>query len=417
VDYFSYRDGRAQCEELPLTDLAETEGTPLYVYSKATLARHCQNLKKAFAAYPTLPCFAVKANSNLSFLREIFSHGFGADLVSIGELERSLLAGVNPKDIVYSGVGKRHDEIERALSVGIGSFNAESAYELKHIESIAKQRKLKAPITLRVNPDIDAKTNPKIATGLYSTKFGLKEDIAWELMETIRHSEHLTLTGVSCHIGSQITQLQPLQEAAKRMAKIASRALEVGHKLDFVNMGGGLGIRYRDESPPSLEDYAGTLINEIKPTGLRLLIEPGRVVAGNTGVLVTRVIGVKKTAEKYFVVVDAAMNDLLRPSLYGSYHDILPVKEPTTGENVVCDIVGPICETGDFLGKDRTMKLPEQGDLLYIRGCGAYAATMASNYNSRPRSAEVLVNEKAYRVIRPREKLTSLWESELEGLK
>ena len=416
MDYFTYKDGQAYCEDVPLATIAKEQGTPVYVYSRATLARHCINLREAFASYPTLPCFAVKANSNLSFLQEIFSHGFGADLVSRGELERALLAGVKPENIVYSGVGKRLDEIDRALEVGIGSFNVESAYELRHIEEVAQAKQTSAPITLRVNPNIDAQTNPKIATGLYSTKFGLAEEDAWQLIKTIEGSEHLQLVGLSCHIGSQITSLDPLRNAAARMAEIAQRALDAGHSLKFINMGGGLGIRYKDERPPSLASYAQTLIDEVSGTGLKLLIEPGRVVAGNTGIVLTRVIGVKKTAKKHFVVVDAAMNDLLRPSMYGSFHDILPVKQSTDPATELCDIVGPICETGDFLGQDRTMTLPAESDLIYVRGCGAYAATMASNYNSRARSTEVLVDGDSYKVIRPREILADLWGPELAGL-
>lgn len=412
LDFFSYRDGEAYCEDLPLRQIAEQVGTPAYIYSKATLARHCANLQKAFAPYPTLPCFAVKANSNLSFLREIFAHGFGADLVSVGELERSLLAGVKPKDIVFSGVGKRIDEIDRALDVGIGSFNVESQYELSHIATAAARKNMQAPITLRINPNIDAKTNPKIATGLYSTKFGLAEEDAFTLLEMIKAAPQLQLAGLSCHIGSQITELAPLKEAAQRMAEITQRALALGHHPRFINMGGGLGIRYRNELPPSLEDYANTLIEQIKPTGLKLLIEPGRVVAGNTGIVLTRVIGIKRSPQKSFIIVDAAMNDLLRPSMYGSYHDILPVAETKDAENVLCDVVGPICETGDYLGKDRSMAVPSEGDLMFIRGCGAYGATMASNYNSRPRAVEVMVDGVQSRIIRPREKLADLWASE-----
>ena len=416
MDYFSYQNGEAFCEQVALAAVAEQVGTPCYVYSAATLRRHLGKLREAFASYPTLPCFAVKANSNLSVLREIFAQEFGADLVSVGELERSLLAGVNHQRIVFSGVGKRPSEIRRALEVGILSFNVESTYELELIGRLAAELEVQAPISLRVNPNIDARTNPKIATGLYTTKFGLTEDDVEVLAERIRQHDYLQLVGLACHIGSQITELAPLKEAAERMRELSQKLMHNGHALQLLNMGGGLGIRYRDEAPPGLDEYAATLIEAVRPTGLRLVIEPGRVVAGNIGILLTRVIGVKQTPAKHFVVVDAAMNDLLRPSMYGSYHDILPAQEPSQRPWGLCDFVGPICETGDILGQDRRIPLPAAEDLYMIRGCGAYAASMASQYNSRPRAAEVLVDGDRFRVVRPRETLASLWQAELDAL-
>lgn len=418
MDHFLLKNDVYHCEDVPLPELAAQVGTPAYVYSEATLTRHCRRFLDAFKSYPTLACFAVKALSNLSVLNRIAQEGFGADLVSRGELERALLAGVKPEKIVFSGVGKTDDEIQRALDVGILMFNVESGYELDRIGELAQRKKTTARVALRVNPNIDAKTNEKISTGLYTTKFGLPEDELPALLGRIKRQGSLKLAGIGCHIGSQITELSPLGDAARRMAEIAQGVMAQGHKLEFLDMGGGLGIRYKDEQPPSLEDYAQTVIEAIAPTGLKLIVEPGRVLVGNVGVLLTRVIGVKKTPARHFVVVDAAMNDLIRPTLYDSYHDILPVKTPARGEaEVLCDFVGPVCETGDFLGKGRTLPLPKEGDLVMIRGCGAYASSMASQYNSRPRAPEVMVSGSTSRVIRPRETLESLWSGELDGLK
>ncbi len=411
MDYFQYRNEEAWCEEVPLEKIAAEVGTPTFVYSKSTLIRHLEAMKKAFSHWETLPCFAVKSNSNLEVLRIIFSHGFGADIVSIGELKRSLIAGADPRQIVFSGVGKQDFEIKMALEHDILSFNVESSFELRHIAQAAKKMGKIASVSLRVNPNIDAKTNPKIATGMYSSKFGIVETEVRQLVEEIKKSDSLCLVGVSCHIGSQITDLTPLREAARRMAALAKDLLADGHELKHVDMGGGLGITYKDEVAPALDAYAQTLIEEIRDTGLRLLIEPGRVVVGNTGILLSRVIGVKQTAEKNFVVVDGAMNDLLRPSMYDSYHEILAVKNQERVMN--CDIVGPICETGDYFGKDRSMPAMDEGDLLYIRACGAYGAVMASNYNSRPRAAEVLVEGGRFQVVRSRESYEQMWSAEL----
>ncbi len=417
MDYFQNRDGQVYCEGVGLDRLAHQCGTPLYVYSRATLARHCQELVKSFAGYPTLACYAVKANSNLSVLREIFSHGLGADLVSIGELERSLAAGVAPDRIVFSGVGKRDEEIERALQVGILSFNVESGYELQAIARIAKRLGKVAPVTLRVNPNVDAKTIEKINTGLYTTKFGLPEAEVMQLAAGMRGDASLSLVGVGCHIGSQILDLEPMAAAARRMVAIAGQMQQAGAKLKYLNMGGGLGIRYANESPPVLADYAKTLVSAIKPTGLDLIIEPGRVLVGNVGVLLSRVVGVKSTPAKHFVVLDAAMNDLIRPSLYDAYHAIEPVQSVPAGRReALVDFVGPVCETGDFLGKDRRVPLPEAGELYFIRGAGAYAASMASQYNTRPRAAEVMVDGERYRIVKPRESLAALLAEERAAL-
>ena len=413
MDHFQYRDGETFCEGVSLSKLADAVGTPAYVYSRTTLKKHLKRIKEAFSAYPTLPCFAVKANSNLAILRDIFSEGFGADLVSGGEYQRSMNAGVVPDQIVFSGVGKKEEEIEMALKGGLLSFNVESAFELATIDRIAKSLAVKAPVCFRVNPNIDAKTNPKIATGLFSTKFGIVEAEVRDLAANLSEFENVELVGVACHIGSQITDIRPMGEAADRMAHLAKDLLNEGHPLKFINMGGGLGIRYKDEPQPNVEEYADLLINHIKPTGLQLIIEPGRVLVGNVGVLLNRVIGVKKTPQKSFAIVDGAMNDVLRPSLYDSYHEILPVNECKEGAQENYDVVGPICETGDYFGKDRKMPQLKAGDLIYLRGCGAYSASMASNYNSRPRSVEVLVDGNAFHVVKPRETLEDLWKNEL----
>ena len=411
-DSFALKNSTYHCEDVGLAQLAAKVGTPAYIYSQAALAANCSEMLSAFAEYPTLPCFAVKAMSNLTLLRRIFSSGFGADLVSGGELQRSLLAGARPDRIVFSGVGKQAEEIDQALAAGILMFNVESPYELDLISTLARQRGLTAGICLRVNPNVDAKTNAKIATGLYSTKFGLPEAALPQLLERIATDPQIALIGIGCHIGSQMVDLEPLRIAAKQMVQLASLLQQQGHKLRYLDMGGGLGIRYDQETPPSFAEYGRTLIDIVRPSGLHLIIEPGRALVGNTAILLTKVLGVKTTPERNFIIVDAAMNDLIRPTLYGSYHEICPVA-PTKDAAVLCDFVGPICETGDFLGKERVMPLPKAGDLMFLRSCGAYAASMASQYNSRPRAPEVLVGGSGYQIVRRRETPAALWADEL----
>ncbi len=414
MDFFQYKNGELYCEDSKLSLLAEKYGTPSYIYSLSTLLKHCRRLIRAFAEYPTTACFAVKSNSNHTVLKTIFSEGFGADLVSAGELQRSLNAGVDASKIVFSGVGKLDNEILMALDADIMSFNVESEFELHSIARLAAERNKVARVSLRINPNIDAKTNEKIATGLYSTKFGIPETELKAHLQIIKNSPFLQLVGVACHIGSQITELAPLKEAAQRMATIARDVLAAGFPIELVDMGGGLGIRYSKENAPELEEYATTLIDAIKPTGLKLVIEPGRVLVGNVGVLLTQVIGVKKTPQKNFVIVDAAMNDLMRPTLYGSYHDIVPVAHSSEKtSDSLCDFVGPICETGDYLGKDRNCVVPEAGDLFAIRGCGAYAAIMSGNYNSRAMAPEILVDGSRERVIKRRQPLNEIWQYEI----
>ena len=411
MDYFQYQGNEVFCENIPLKRLAEETGTPAYIYSAATLDRHCRVLKEAFKDYPTLLCYAVKANHNLTILRRIFAAGFGADVVSIGELERSLRAGARPNEIVFSGVGKQVNEIERGLTAGILSFNVEYAGELEEIARLAAKVDQQVGISLRINPNIDAKTNPYIATGLYSTKFGLAEIDAKELLRSVQSNPHLKILGLACHIGSQITELGPFREAATRLVQLSRELMEEGFALQTIDLGGGLGVRYLSEEPPALEDYAATLLAQVKETGLKLLIEPGRAIVAHAGVLLTRVIGIKITAKKRFVIVDAAMNDLIRPSLYQAYHEILPVRR-SSGTDSPADVVGPICETSDFLGRDRQLPELKAGDLLFVRGCGAYGSTMASNYNTRARAPEVLVEGSKYSIIRKREELSDLWSAE-----
>lgn len=410
MDHFQYSESEAYCERVPLKVIAERIGTPAYVYSRATLRRHLEQLLEAFAIYPTLACFAVKANSNLTLLGEVARAGLGADVVSVGELERALKAGIPAQKIVFSGVGKTEPEIVRGLEAEILSFNVESEAELAQILATAKKQGKTARVTLRLNPNIDAKTNPYIATGLYSTKFGIPEDQLETLLPLFADS-HLKLVGLSCHIGSQILTTDPFREAANRMAQAAMSLKKNGFELEFIDMGGGVGIRYDEESPPSLQAYAQTLADALAPTGLKLIIEPGRVVVGNAGVLLTKVIYSKKSPTKNFTIVDAAMNDLLRPSIYGSKHTILPV-QLSDGRVEVTDVVGPVCESGDFLAKEIELPQQEPGDLLFVRGCGAYAATMASNYNSRPRAPEVLVDGDHFFVIRRRETMDDLLRNE-----
>lgn len=411
MENFTYLGGESHCEKVALKTIAAEVGTPCYVYSKASLSGQIKKLRDAFAGYPTLLCYAVKANSNLSVLREIFKDGMGADIVSMGELERSLKSGVKPTEVVYSGVGKRDDEILRALDVGIYSFNVESKAEIESIARVAKGKGKVAPISLRINPNIDAMTNPKIATGLFSTKFGLVEDEALDLVHYAANHPNLHLKGVGCHIGSQITDLKPMAEAVEKLVAFAVKLQKDGQKLEFIDMGGGLGIVYNKEVPPSIEQYADILIKAVKPTGLRLLIEPGRLVVGNAGVLLCTVMATKKTPKKSFVIVDGAMNDLIRPAMYDSYHGIMPVRA-SSGRESMYDVVGPVCETGDIFGSDRSLPEMKAGDLLYLQSAGAYGSTMSSNYNTRARAAEVLVDGDRFKTVRRREKLDDLWRDE-----
>ncbi len=410
---FWIQQGEMYCESVPLSRIAEKVGTPAYVYSQAVLEENCHRIKGAFSRYPTTACFAVKSNSNLTLLKTIFAQGFGADVVSVGELERALLAGAKPEQIVFSGVGKKDEEIERALDVQILSFNVESSEELERIRSIAARKNKQAAVMFRINPNIDVKTHPHIATGLYENKFGIFEKEALELARTLKNDPFVKLRGLSCHIGSQILEATPFAEAAGQIVALTNEMMNQGHVLQMIDMGGGLGIRYDDETPVSAEDYASAIIAPVRKTGLKLLIEPGRSVVATSGVLLSKVIGNKTTPKKQFLVIDAAMNDLIRPSLYSAFHAIEPAKQSVPTDSLY-DVVGPICETGDCLGSDRKLPPLKPGELVVIRESGAYGSSMASNYNTRPRAPEVLVDGAKFTVIRRRERLEELWKLELE---
>jgi diaminopimelate decarboxylase len=396
---FWQHSAETYCESVSLTRIAEEIGTPVYVYSAAQLERNCRSLTAAFSAYPTLPCFAVKANSNPVLLKRIFEAGFGADVVSGGELRIALAAGARADQIVFSGVGKLESEIQLALQSKILSFHVESAEELDRLAALAQRGATVAPISFRINPNIDPKTDPKITTALYETKFGIPEPEARGLVEKVLRNPYLKLVGLSCHLGSQITDRDVFGEAAARMSQLAQEVMALGAKLSFLDLGGGVGVSYRGEKTIALEDYARTLLGPLRKTGLKLLIEPGRVVAATTGALLTRVIGRKRTPAKQFVIVDAGMNDLLRPALYGAFHRIEPVATREMPPEKV-DVVGPICETTDCFAADRELPMLTAGDLVLIRDAGAYGFSMASTYNSRPLPAEVLVDGSSFRIIR-----------------
>ena len=411
MDYFSYHNGRMQAEDVDLGDIAERFGTPCYVYSRATLERHWQVFDKALGSHPHLICYAVKANSSLAVLQVLARLGSGFDIVSEGELERVLRAGGDPARIVFSGVGKRAAEMQRALEAGIRCFNVESESELVRLEAVAAGTGHIAPVSIRVNPDVDAQTHPYISTGLRDNKFGINLDQALRVYQRATDLPHLQVTGIDCHIGSQLTDTAPFVDALERVLQLVDRLQSDGIELAHIDLGGGLGIPYRsDDRPPLPDAYARALMARMAGRPQELLLEPGRAIAGNAGILLTRVEYLKHTAHKNFAIIDAAMNDLQRPALYNAWHDIVPV-QPREGTPTVYDVVGPVCETGDFLGKERELQLAE-GDLLAVRSAGAYGFTMSSNYNSRPRAAEVMVDGDRVFVIRERETLADLFRHE-----
>jgi len=412
MDYFEYRNGELFAEGIAIRRIAREVGTPTYIYSLATLRRHFRVFDQAFSRIPHLICFSVKVNSNLAVLRTFVREGAGFDIVSGGELFRVLKAGADPKKVVFSGVGKTKEEIEYALKAGILMFNVESEQELTALNEVAGRLGKKAPISLRVNPDVDPQTHPYISTGMKKSKFGIDIKRSLEEYKRALSLSHLEVVGVDCHIGSQLTSTQPFVDALSRVREYLDRVLvgslkKEGVHIRYLDLGGGLGIRYKDEEPPHPNEYAEALIRELEGLDVTLILEPGRVIVGNAGILVTEVLYLKETDEKKFVVVDGAMNDLIRPALYGSYHAIRPVGE-RPGEKIVADVVGPICESGDFFAKDREMVRPQAGDLLAVMSAGAYGFIMASNYNSRPRAAEVLVDGEKFHVVRAREKLEDL---------
>ncbi len=411
MDHFHYIDDQLYAEEVPLAQIAEQYGTPCYVYSRATLERHWHAFNDAFEGHPHLVCYAVKANSNIAVLNLLARLGSGFDIVSLGELERVLAAGGDASKIVFSGVGKRVDELQRALEIGIHCFNVESASELKRLDAVAAAMHTTAPISLRVNPDVDANTHPYISTGLKENKFGVDVDTAIELYRFAARLPHLQVIGIDCHIGSQLTTLAPILDALERLLTLIDTLAKEGISIRHIDLGGGLGVPYHDEEPPHPQEYAKAIRTRIDKLGLEIIMEPGRAVAANAGVLLTKVEYLKPTQEKDFAIVDAAMNDLLRPALYQAEQQIIPLDRSSQGRDGIYDIVGPVCETGDFLGKDRELSI-KAGDLLAVRSSGAYGFTMSSNYNSRPRAAEVMVDGDQFHLIRERETIESLYAGE-----
>ncbi|GAA3709255.1 diaminopimelate decarboxylase [Oceanisphaera sediminis] len=412
MDYFNYQDdGRLYGEACDLTRLAEQHGTPLYVYSRATLERHWKAFDEAAGEVNHLICYAVKANSNLAVLNVLARLGSGFDIVSKGELSRVLAAGGDPRKVVFSGVGKRVDEIRFALEQNIFCFNVESVAELSRINQIAGDMGRKAPVSIRVNPDIDAGTHPYISTGLKENKFGIPIEQAQEIYRQAAAMAHLDIHGVDCHIGSQLTELSPFLEAVDKLLALIDALADDGIHIRHLDVGGGLGVRYDNETPPEPSLYAEQLKARLQNRNLTLVFEPGRAIAANAGVLLTRVEHLKPGEAKNFAIVDAAMNDLIRPALYSAWQAIIPLDKTLERPAAVYDIVGPVCETGDFIGKDRELAITE-GDLLAVRSAGAYGFVMASNYNSRPRAAEVMVDGEQALVVREREQLSDLWRGE-----
>jgi diaminopimelate decarboxylase len=402
MHHFHYRKNKLYAEEVPIEEIAHQVGTPCYIYSQATLERHFKTFDQPFSKMPHLICYSQKANSSLALLEFFGRLGGGSDIVSWGELYRALKAGIPPERIVYSGVGKTPEEIRFALKENILLLNIESPEELRLVNEIAGQMKKKAHIGIRVNPDIDPKTHPYISTGLKKNKFGINIHQSLEEYRLAKNLSHIHIAGVDFHIGSQLTATQPFLAAIQKLKKLISQLKNMEIEIDYVDLGGGLGITYDQETPPHPKEYGQAIIKELGQIPYTLILEPGRVLVGNAGILVTKVLYVKKGEEKNFIIVDAGMNDLLRPSLYGAYHHIQPLVR-TRRPNVQADIVGPICESGDFLGKDRVLPLPKSGEFLAIMSAGAYGFVMSSNYNSRPRAAEIMVRGMEYQVVRKRE--------------
>ncbi len=415
MDHFRYRDGRLYAESVALEAIAERFGTPCYVYARATLERHWRAFDEALDEHPHRVCYSVKANSNLAVLDVLARLGSGFDIVSEGELERVLAVGASAARVVFSGVGKGAEEIERALAAGVHCFNVESSAELEALAARAAAAGRRAPLALRVNPDVDPRTHPYIATGLRESKFGIPLAEAAELYRRAAREPALEVLGVDCHIGSQLTSLGPFLDALERVLELVDGLAGEGIGLAHVNLGGGLGVRYRDETPPSPGEYARAIGDRIASRGLELVIEPGRAIAANAGVLLTRVRYLKRNGERRFAVVDAAMNDLLRPALYGACQEVVAVC-PRRAAPERLDVVGPVCESADFLARDQQLAVAA-GDLLAVRSAGAYGFTMSSNYNSRPRPAEVLVDGERCHLARRRETVAELiaGESPLPG--
>ncbi|MBI5695110.1 MAG: diaminopimelate decarboxylase [Nitrospirae bacterium] len=414
MDDFRYVDGRLFCEDVAVEEIAREAGTPVYIYSRKTLERHFKVFDEAFSGMPHIVCFAMKANSNQSVVGTFAKLGGGADVVSGGELFRAMRAGVPADRIVYAGVGKTVAEIEYALNSGILMFNIESEDELLTIDETAGRLGVKARVALRINPDVDARTHPYISTGLKKNKFGIAIEHAMEGYRTASALSNIEVVGIHQHIGSQLTETGPFVDSLKKTVELVARLKDAGVDIKYIDVGGGLGIKYLDEDPPHPSELADALMPVLEGVGCTLIFEPGRVLVGNAGCLVTKVLYRKATEVKNFVIVDAGMNDLVRPTLYQAYHAVKPVMKKD-GPEYVADVVGPICETGDFLAKDRTMTVPEGGDLLAVMSAGAYGFTMSSNYNSRPRAAEVMVSGNSFQVVRKRETYEDLVRGETAG--
>ncbi|MFU2133341.1 diaminopimelate decarboxylase [Gallibacterium anatis] len=412
MDYFNYKNDQLMAEEISVKQLAQHFGTPLYVYSRATLERHWHAFDSALQGHPHLICFAVKSNPNIALLNLLAKLGSGFDIVSQGELERVLAAGGDANKVVFSGVAKSHSEIERALEVGIRCFNVESEAELLRINQVAEKLGKKAPISLRVNPDVDAKTHPYISTGLKKNKFGVSVERAREVYRLAKTLPHIQIVGMDCHIGSQLTELQPFLDSADRLLVLLEQLRQDGIELQHLDLGGGLGVRYSDETPPHPTEYASALLAKFKQyPELEIILEPGRAISANAGILVTKVEYLKSNEDFNFAIVDAGMNDMIRPALYQAYMEIIEADRTLDRERKVYDVVGPICETSDFLGKGRSLAIAA-GDFIVQRSAGAYGASMASNYNSHPRAAEVLVDGDKAHLIKRRERFEELWACE-----
>ncbi|WP_299003678.1 diaminopimelate decarboxylase [uncultured Shewanella sp.] len=410
MDHFLYKADELYAEDCQVEALARQYGTPLYIYSRATLERHWHAFDRAVGSHPHLICYAVKANSNLAVLNVLARLGSGFDIVSGGELARVIEAGGDPAKVVFSGVGKTVAEMEMALKLNIHCFNVESGAELEQLQSVAQRLGKVAPVSLRVNPDVDAKTHPYISTGLKENKFGITMEEAETLFARAHTLSHIHVKGVDCHIGSQLTDIQPFLDAMDRMLALIDRLAAKGIHIEHFDVGGGLGVTYDDETPPQPDVYAAALLERLGDRDLTLIFEPGRAIAANAGIFVTEVLYLKQNGDKHFALVDGAMNDLLRPALYSAWQNIIPVIA-RQGASLSYDIVGPVCETGDFLGKDRELNITK-GDFLAVRSAGAYGFTMSSNYNTRPRSAELMVDGSQAHLIRERETLPQLWQGE-----
>jgi len=402
MHYFTYHHHLLRCEEVDLREIAEAVGTPCYVYSHRTLLQHARVIDGAWSSFNHLTCYSVKANSNLAILHILAGEGLGADIVSGGELFRALRAGFPANKIVFSGVGKTVEEMRHALREGILCFNVESESELVTLDRVAREERRRAPVALRINPDIDPKTHPKTATGLKTSKFGIPHSRAIAVYKRAAELEWIDVVGIDAHIGSPIMSVKPFVDAAKRLVELVEQIRTAGIELSMIDIGGGLGITYDVEEPPSPKEWSGAVGEVLADAGLMIITEPGRSIMGNVAVLLTKVLYLKQNEEKNFIIVDAAMNDLVRPSLYDSFHRIQPVFQRER-DAMVADVVGPVCESGDFLAKDRTITRPEEGDLLAVMSAGAYGFAMSSTYNSRPRVAEVIVKGHTWQVVRDRE--------------